>query len=146
VRPSIFLLANGKRCDGFVHINYRGRECEYDSNHVHRHIEHASLVAIDVGTGDAGFSIPNTAQGLTWNNMSFGRWLACIVTAEVIGLQLFWASKIESEKGKVEKQCDRVRLAPQYFLKIGIARSCNEYTVIGPCLEIEKWILDVMHV
>ncbi len=42
-------------------------------------------------------------------------WLVCNVTAEVTGLQLFWANKTETAKGKVEKQGERVRLAPQYF-------------------------------
>lgn len=78
-------------------------------------IKGASLVAIDAGVGDAGFSIPSTEKGLTWNNTAFGGWLACNITTQTTGLQLFWRNKTEERKGKASKGCESVRLAPEYF-------------------------------
>lgn len=78
-------------------------------------IKGASFVSINVGYGDAGFSIPNATVGLTWNNTAFGGWLACNITKQTTGLQLFWANKTEERKEKAPKDCQSVRLAPKYF-------------------------------
>ena len=78
-------------------------------------IQGASLVAIDAGIGDAGFSIPSKEVGLTWNNTAFGGWLACNITKQTTGLQLLWLNKTEERKGKAPKGCESVRLAPVYL-------------------------------
>lgn len=78
-------------------------------------IKGASLVSIDAGAGDAGFSIPSAEEGLTWNDTAFGGWLACNITTQTTGLQLFWVNETGERKEKVPKACERVRLAPEYF-------------------------------
>ncbi|CAF9933568.1 hypothetical protein IMSHALPRED_009396 [Imshaugia aleurites] len=78
-------------------------------------IQGASLVAIDAGIGDAGFSIPSKEVGLTWNNTAFGGWLACNITKQTTGLQLLWLNKTEESKEKAPKGCESVRLAPVYL-------------------------------
>ncbi|KAL9136312.1 MAG: hypothetical protein Q9175_002482 [Cornicularia normoerica] len=78
-------------------------------------VKGASLVAIDAGVGDAGFSIPSTKEGLIWNNTAFAGWLACNITKQTTGLQLFWVNKTEDRKDKAPKGCKKVRLAPEYF-------------------------------
>lgn len=78
-------------------------------------IKGAYLVSIDVGVGDAGFSIPSTEVGLTWNSTAFGGWLACNTSGQTTGLQLFWLNRTEERRGKAPEGCERVRLAPEDF-------------------------------
>ena len=78
-------------------------------------IKGASLVAIDIGVGDAGFSIPDATEGLVWNDTTFGGWLACNISQQTTGLQLFWANKTEETETKTPEGCESVRLAPEYF-------------------------------
>ena len=81
-------------------------------------IKGASLVSIDAGAGDTGFSVPNDKEGLTWNNTAFGGGLACNVTTQTTGLQLFWAKETGERKETSPKTCERVRLAPEYFWNV----------------------------
>lgn len=78
-------------------------------------VKGASLVAIDAGAGDAGFSFPSTELGLTWNDTAFGGWLACFITNQTTGLQLFWVNKTEDRGERAPKGCESVRLTPDYF-------------------------------
>ena len=78
-------------------------------------IKGAAFVGINAGAGDAGFSIPSSEVGLTWNNTAFGGWLACNITNQTSGLQLFWLNKTEERKERTPKGCESVRLAPEYF-------------------------------
>ena len=79
-------------------------------------IRGASLVRIDAGSGDAGFSIPNSETGLKWNGTGFGGWLACEVGKVTTGLQLFWVN--ETGRGIVEgvpEGCERVKLVTSFI-------------------------------
>ena len=75
----------------------------------------ASLVGIDAGSGDTGFSIPSAKAGLVWNGTGFGGWLACDVEGRTPESQLYWRNEKAVKGGKVEAACERVRLAPAYL-------------------------------
>ena len=71
----------------------------------------ASLLAIDAGPGDAGWSIPSREQGLVWKNTAFRSWLACEVTEQTTGLQLFGREKT----ALTPNGCEEVKLTPEYI-------------------------------
>ena len=75
----------------------------------------ASLVGIDAGSGDSGFSFPSKEAGLVWNGTGFGGWLACDVEGRIPEWQLYWRNETAVKGGKVEAGCERVRLAPVYL-------------------------------
>lgn len=78
-------------------------------------ITRASLVGINAGSGDSGFSIPSAEAGLVWNGTGFGGWLACDVEGQIPESQLYWRNETAVERRKVEAGCERVRLAPVYL-------------------------------
>ena len=78
-------------------------------------ITRASLVGINAGSGDSGFSIPSAEAGLVWNGTGFGGWLACDVERQIPESQLYWRNETAVERRKVEAGCERVRLAPVYL-------------------------------
>ena len=78
-------------------------------------IKGASLVGIDAGSGDGGFSIPSAVAGLVWNGTGFGGWLACDVKGRIPEWQLYWRNETAVKGGKVQAGCERVRLAPVYL-------------------------------
>ena len=75
----------------------------------------ASLVGIDAGSGDSGFSFPSPEVGLVWNGTGFGGWLACDVEGRTPESQLYWRNETAVKGGKVEAGCEKVRLAQVYL-------------------------------
>ena len=72
----------------------------------------ASLVSIDAGSGDGGFSVPSAGAGLVWNGTGFGGWLACDFEGGTPVSRLCWRNETAGKGGVVDAGCERVRLAP----------------------------------